>query len=79
MKERSKRAAVAVLAGVMTMGMLAGCGEKKIRWNSDSCHSKRNRYSHGSIKHYGPSESGSGGSNVRKPYGRTGRIFYLGI
>lgn len=28
MKERSKRAAVAVLAGVMTMGMLAGCGEK---------------------------------------------------
>lgn len=30
MKERSKRAAVAVLAGVMTMGMLAGCGEKKL-------------------------------------------------
>lgn len=30
MKERSKRAAVTVLAGVMTMGMLAGCGEKKL-------------------------------------------------
>lgn len=30
MKERSKRAAVAVLAGVMTMGMLSGCGEKKV-------------------------------------------------
>ena len=30
MKERSKRAAAAVLAGVMTMGMLAGCGEKKL-------------------------------------------------
>ena len=29
MRERSKRAAVAALAGVMTMGMLAGCGEKK--------------------------------------------------
>ena len=74
MKERSKRAAVAVLAGVMTMGMLAGCGEKKLDGTQT-----RNRYSHGSIKHYGPSESGSGGSNVRKPYGRTGRIFYLGI
>ncbi len=30
MRERSKRAAVAALAGVMTMGMLAGCGEKKL-------------------------------------------------
>lgn len=30
MRERLKRAAVAALAGVMTMGMLAGCGEKKL-------------------------------------------------
>lgn len=30
MKERSKKAAVVALAGVMTMGMLSGCGEKKV-------------------------------------------------
>lgn len=30
MKEMSKRAAVAALAGVMAMGMLTGCGEKKL-------------------------------------------------
>ena len=32
MKEMSKRAAVAALAGVMAMGMLTGCGGKEIRW-----------------------------------------------
>ena len=30
MKEMSKRAAVAALAGVMAMGMLTGCGEKNL-------------------------------------------------
>ena len=30
MKEMSKRAADAALAGVMAMGMLTGCGEKKL-------------------------------------------------
>lgn len=30
MKEMSKKAAVVALAGVMTMGMLSGCGEKKV-------------------------------------------------
>ena len=30
MKKMSKRAAVAALAGVMAMGLLTGCGEKKL-------------------------------------------------
>ncbi len=78
MRKDQKSSQVAALAGVMTMGMLAGCGEK-IRWNSDSCYSKRNRYSNGSIKHYGSPEPGTGRGNVCKPYGRwTGRISHLG-
>ena len=67
MKERSKRAAVAVLAGVMTMGMLAGCGEKKLDGTQTVATVNETDIPMGVL------------SNVRKPYGRTGRIFYLGI
>ena len=36
MKKMVKRTAVVTLAGVMSVGMLSGCGSKNIRWNKDS-------------------------------------------